>query len=352
MAIIDFANREIIAKIIYFGAVHAGVSTNVRQLHSLVGDRTRSELRHFGTGDEDALTWCFDYNPDDTGALPFDLRMRVFSLQSGLVWESHRDDVLAGTDAVVFVADARAERGPANRAAMLELEYSLARQDLELAAVPMVIQVNHTDAANARPPDRVVAGLNPHGFPVVPSVARDGRGVLSTHNEAEGATLARLRDNLAGDRALMSLTRVTLGQRQRDQDVISRHLANIDRDGDTVTTPGFSSHGAPATEFHVHPVGMSGLRPIEVVRSELRGDRIFVDFLAEDLKDGGGRRAMVVVDLAPDGADSEDTGRYRAVTATPDVDTLVPAPSSMWLGFIGLVGGILCGILVGFLVFG
>jgi len=300
MAIIDFANRQIIAKVIYYGAAQAGVSTNVRQLSTLLDRVSMSELRHFGEGEEDTLSWCFDYIPSDAGAMPFDLLIRVFSLQAGLPGAAHRDQVLSAADAVVFVADARADRGSANRVAMGELQRSLARQDLELASIPMVIQVNHCDAGNARPADRVVTDLNPHDSPVIPSVARDGRGVLSTHREAEGATLARLRDNLAGDKVMLSLTRLTWGERRHHEEVISRHL--------------------------------------EMIRARERPD-------SEDTE------PLVVSELV-DETTTDVSPRWGSgvQVAAPSADDSGMSPLSF--GLIGFFGGLVSGVLLGFLWFG
>jgi hypothetical protein len=359
LAIIDFANRDITAKVTYFGPPGAGVSTNVRRLHALLAGARMSGLRHFGTGSDDELTWCFDYAPNEGGQITrFDLRVRVFSLQAGREWEAHRDEVLAGTDAVVFVADARAEKAAANQSAMLELEYSLARQGADLAAIPVVIQVNHSDAATARPSHRVVRNINPYGFPVIPSVARDGKGVLATHNEAIGATLSRLRDNLAGDGVILTLTAVSRAERERDEAIIRRHLAAIDREAPRRERGGMRAvnYPPPTPDFHVREIPMRDHRLIEVIRAELKGRRIWIDFLAESRADEPVTRRWTVV---------VDTSGEAAPESEPDAveETQAPAPAawattgnepphpSLWYGIAGLVGGMISGVLLGYLVF-
>ncbi len=359
MAIIDFANRALTAKVIYFGAVKAGVSTNVQQLHKLLEERKPSPLKHFGSGDEDDLSWCFEYVPRDVSTLAgFDLRVRVFSLQSGRDWEVHRDEVLAGADAVVFVADARPGRAQLNGKAVVELEYSLSRQDLELASLPVVIQVNHSDAPDARPPDRVVQGLNPYGFPVIPSIARDGKGVLATHGEAIAATLARLRDNLAGSGSVITLTALTRAVRERNEDVIRKHLAAIDARPPRTDETGVGRAPTvppPPADFQVQPIGLRGHTPLELVRAELKGRRIYVDFIAEPPGGEAARRWTVVLDTdgsattAPAGARSSSAPPPRRRPRNPLIAREVV---SLWFGIAGLFGGLVSGVLLGFLLFG
>ena len=91
---------------------------------------------------------------------------------------------------------------------LLALETLLGQRGLELASLPMAIQVNHCDTPEARPADNVVYDLNPYGFPVIEAMASEPRGVLETHTEVVGALVARIRDNMAGNAAAVTMKAV------------------------------------------------------------------------------------------------------------------------------------------------
>ena len=155
------------------------------------------------------------------------MRCRVYSVPGGLSHPAHRREVLQGIDAVVFVADARGGANQANLDSLLELEVALKAQGVEMASIPMVIQVNHTDAEDARTSDDVVFDLNPYGFPVVTAIATEETGVLEAHQGVTEATLSRIRSNLSGQETAITLTTMHEEVRPKGDEVIRRHLEAI-----------------------------------------------------------------------------------------------------------------------------
>ncbi len=147
MATINFAAREITPKIVYFGASGAGCNTNVERLWSLLKGKKKSPLHRFGPKEPQERSWYFDVVPlRDPPVEGFQLCWRIYSLPGGIEDSAHREEVISGVDAVVFVADARPDRNQANIDHMLQLEALLTRIGLELSVMPVVLQVNHTDA--------------------------------------------------------------------------------------------------------------------------------------------------------------------------------------------------------------
>jgi signal recognition particle receptor subunit beta len=181
MATLNFATRELTAKIVYFGAQGAGCNTNVARLFHLVTGTRRSALLKLSSEGETEHSWCFEFaDPDPAPLQGFTLVFRVYSLPGAIGLGAHREEVVRGLDGVVFVADARADRNQGNVDALLELEGRLARTGLELAHTLVTLQTNHTDAEGARPVSDVVFDLNPYGFPVLEAAANEGRGVVET----------------------------------------------------------------------------------------------------------------------------------------------------------------------------
>ncbi len=369
MAIVDFAHREIIARIVYFGAPDVGCNTNVEVLHALLAENDKSRLHRFGARDEGESCY-FDYAPREQGnVVGFSARIRVYSMPGGVRNPAHRDEVLRGTDGVVFVADAREGRGRANRDAALELEEVLAEQGLSLASLPGVVQVNHTDAPGARAAADVAREINPHGFPVVEAVARAHKGVLGTHEQVVRAMVARLRDNLAGDQAAIALTAVHRAQRERDDDVVKRHLAVIrgesGRSGGSPRETPSQIAADLETSVSWQPRALVGTRPVRVIGSYLTDDSVVcVDLIVERLSGGEARRVRVLMENRP--LDEALSGPNAATPVAPplapplgdalpsEITVKVERRDSLYellFGVGGFVGGALVGFFIGVFLF-
>jgi signal recognition particle receptor subunit beta len=377
MALINFAQREITAKIVYFGAPGAGTNTNVRTLFDLLPVQEKSRLHQFGPSQVTEQSWYFEYVPPEGGLVTgFSTRYRVYSLPGGLDHEAHREEVFRGADSVVFVADARGSRALANIDSLLELERLLKGQGLELAAIPLVIQVNHTDADDARTAEEVVVDLNPFGFPVVSAIARLSRGVLETHQQLTTRTSDRIRDNLAGGQTAITLTAMPRRVTERDDDVIAKHVAAIEaaeRPGDRPSleyaitdiqrglAAGFRQLApGPRLEMGLQPKDFLGSRPIYLLGSKLDGDQIVVDIVMARMSGGEPRRLAVVLANRPATATpipkTPAPAKREMVTGVPErIDPIHPEPADfppVWYGVAGIAGGTAVGILIGFLLFG
>ena len=385
MAIINFANREITAKIVYFGMVGAGGTTNLRRLHELVPAREKSRLHPFGSGSEDERSLYFDFVPPEGGSISgFETRFRVYSLRCTASNAAERAEVFRGTDAIVFVADARRTRTKANIETLLVLESALNDQGLDLANLPLVFQVNHIDAADAETPEQVVYDLNPYGFPVTASVAREGKGVLETLDAIVSETVSRIRDNLSGADTAITLTAVHSADVTRDEDVIARHLAALTRAVEN--TEEVSVAPAPrvvdlrrqrpdltlSMPYHIEQ--LTGWRPLEAIETAVSEDEIRVDVIMASRGDAAPKRIRIVLSEQQDSASpaTVTTNATAARLANRDDDVTGHLPDAIPLeintrepdevlaandarvviyGVAGLVGGLTGGFLLAFLLY-
>ncbi|MCA9494772.1 MAG: hypothetical protein KC621_32810 [Myxococcales bacterium] len=384
MATINFATREITAKIVYFGARGAGCNTNVARLHGLVDARRRGELDRVTSsveGDgEHALS--FDYLSHRDGPIEgFGMAWQVWSLPGGLDGEVRRDQILRGADAVVFVADARHDRNDANVEALLQLEEVLARMGQELSNTTVVLQVNHTDAEGARPQVDVIFDLNPYGFPVSDAVAADGAGIVETHADVTDAVASRIADVIAGQPSSVVLTAVHDPERNPDTD-LRRHQETSHptprRDEDHTTDTEevweqpepFDLPEGPQIEVPFQPRDFAGYHPVQVLGAEVEGDRVWVELLMERMGGGEARRLSIALANRP----TDTPAAARASPATPEPKSpdeepsvfhylpesaeIVPADEDgsgtdlpgIWYGVLGVAGGLLIGILLSFLL--
>lgn len=196
MATLHFAQREIEAKVVFYGPALSGKTTNLRALHRLVPSGQRGELHELAT-DQDR-TLFFDFLPVELGEIGgYAARFKLFSVPGQAYYRDTRRVVLQGADAVVFVADSSPDRLQANLDALADLVENLRILD-PAGDLPVVLQLNKRDVEGALPVETLLAELNGRGWPMVEAVASEGRGVLATIHEVTALASARLAARLAG----------------------------------------------------------------------------------------------------------------------------------------------------------
>ncbi len=192
MSTINFANREINFKIVYYGPGLAGKTTNLKWVYERVPKERRGEMVSIAT--EDERTLFFDFLPLDLGEVQgFKTRFHLYTTPGQIFYNASRKLILRGVDGIVFVADSSPNRLRANAESMRNLRENLAEYGLTLEDVPLVLQVNKRDLPEALPVDMVRAVVDPEGrFPVFEAVATEGKGVMETLKEVSRLVLARV----------------------------------------------------------------------------------------------------------------------------------------------------------------
>lgn len=366
MAILDFEQRELTLSLIYFGPRKAGSGTNVRQLHRVQPAREKAELSHQGGDEQRERLWSFTYRPPEVPRIPgFEIAVRVGSVPSAHDEPDVTDAFMQGVDGICFVADARANRVADNLAALLELERLLARQSLQLASIPLVFQVNQADAPNARPTPRVMEELNPFGMPVFEATARQGKGVIETHEALLTATITRLKDNLGGRRTPLTLTALSASRRERDERVVLAHISSLPA---SAGTPPTRLSLAPAAEIFIRPPELRESRPVNLVRAEIDGERLRVEAIVRR-DDGSSRKLALIIEpgaagghAAPDSSDDTHPTEPIGGPSPPqhagggnaqhhvDRDEEADLPGLVY-GVAGTFAGVISGLLLGYIFY-
>lgn len=179
MSMINYASREINCKLVYYGPGLGGKTTNLEYVYGKVNPETRGKLISLAT--EQERTLFFDFLPVDLGAIRgFKTRFHLYTVPGQVYYNASRRLILKGVDGIVFVADSQAERMDANIAAMENLYENLADYGYDAAQIPIVLQWNKRDLANAVPVSELSAQLNPGELPEFEAVAVRGDGVFDT----------------------------------------------------------------------------------------------------------------------------------------------------------------------------
>ncbi len=229
MALINFQQKEIVVKIVYFGPASSGKTTNLRKLHEHIPGKLVGELATLDT--EDERTLFFDYFPIKAGAIGrYKLKLQIYSVPGQAYYRATRKMVLQNADGVVFVADSQAAEIEHNIVAFSDLEENLRGYGVDLETFPIVIQYNKRDLENVLPTEFLDRRLNLRGYPYCEGVAIQGKGVLEAFNGIVELVTRRLRSELSRSEQGQPLDGdffQPLGDEQDDGEVVSNLVHRI-----------------------------------------------------------------------------------------------------------------------------
>lgn len=176
---VDFAQRELTVKLVYYGPALSGKTTNLQRLHGFVAPECCGRLMAIDTRDD--RTIFFDMLPlQFQSEAGLHLRIKVFTVPGQVFHAATRRLVLANADGVAFIADSQVKETRANAASFVDLRDNLKENGLEIAEMPVVVQFNKRDLPSVRS-DAEIDELAKRGRePVFKAVATQGTGVLET----------------------------------------------------------------------------------------------------------------------------------------------------------------------------
>lgn len=179
MALFNYANREITAKIVYYGPGVCGKTTSLQYIHERIAPEQRGRLLSLAT--ETDRTIFFDLLPLKLGEIGgFKLRFQLYTVPGQVKYNKTRKLVLQGADAVVFVADSQRNRRDSNIESFKNLQENLQEQKRRLEDVPIVFEYNKRDVPNPMSIEELNRDLNARNYPYFPAIATQGVGVMET----------------------------------------------------------------------------------------------------------------------------------------------------------------------------
>lgn len=200
MPIVNYASREVLAKIVYYGPGRSGKTTNLQHIHSTVPEAHRGSIVSLAT--EGDRTLFFDYLPVDLGAISgYRTRIQLYTVPGQVYYDATRRLVLQAADGVVFVADSRIDQQESNIESFRNLQSNLLDQGVDPRGMPICLQYNKRDLPDAVPVEQMEALLNYRGVPAFEASAVTGAGVFETLEAITGLVLTRLARSLDAETA-------------------------------------------------------------------------------------------------------------------------------------------------------
>jgi signal recognition particle receptor subunit beta len=180
MVQINMAEREITVKVVYYGPALSGKTTNLQQLHAMIAKDARGKMLTLDTADDRTL--YFDFLPIHFGTQNgFSVKIKLFTVPGQVMHKSTRKVVLAGADAVVFVADSQRSAASANAYSWRDMEANLKSNGIDFEQTPKIVQFNKRDLPDVKPLKEIKEAWG--DVPTYPAAAIRGEGVLETFRE-------------------------------------------------------------------------------------------------------------------------------------------------------------------------
>jgi hypothetical protein len=200
MAIVNLKKHQIECKIVYYGPARCGKTTNLDYIHKTFSQHVMGQMISIDT--EGDRTLFFDFLPLELGKVKgCDVRVQLYTVPGQVRYASTRKLVLRGADGVVFVADSLEVRREQNMLALKDLQQNLRDYNLNIFKIPLVMQFNKRDLAEAHIPlmgmERMSQELNRQlKAPVLPAAALKGKGVGKTLQECLRLVLRKLQQEV------------------------------------------------------------------------------------------------------------------------------------------------------------
>lgn len=199
MALVHHDSREVQFKIVYCGPPMGGKTSNLQYIHRRLDPRWRGDLVSIAT--EQNRTISFDYLPIHSSEIGgYGTRFQLFAVPGQDVMRETRKAVLAGVDAVVFVADSAADRMRSNAWALEDTKSCLEANGLDPRVVPTVFQFNKRDLPDAVAPCELdeLLGVDSGSFL---ACAQSGYQIFATLDRAVQLILSGFHRSFVANRA-------------------------------------------------------------------------------------------------------------------------------------------------------
>ncbi len=177
MAFVNYNNKEITAKIVYYGPALSGKTTCLRYIFNSSEIENKGKLITLDTDGDRTL--FFDFLPLEIGKLGnYAIKIQLYTVPGQVSYDTTRKLVLQGADGVVIVADSQAVAREQNLESFNNLKKNLRLNNIDYNEVPIIFQYNKRDLKEIMPSDTLNRDLNPDNKSFFPTVATKGENVL------------------------------------------------------------------------------------------------------------------------------------------------------------------------------
>ncbi|MGE5341715.1 MAG: GTP-binding protein [Candidatus Omnitrophota bacterium] len=196
MAFINYNNKEITVKIVYYGPALSGKTTCLRYIYEGGEFRKKGKLITLDT--EGDRTLFFDFLPIEVGKLgDYSIKMQLYTVPGQVAYNTTRKLVLQGSDGIVFVAESQAVMREQNIDSFKNLKENLKANNISFEEIPLIFQYNKRDLREILPIDALNKDLNPDNKAFFPSVGTTGENILEALHAIMKKVIFHLKNKLS-----------------------------------------------------------------------------------------------------------------------------------------------------------
>jgi signal recognition particle receptor subunit beta len=311
MAFVNYNNKEITAKIVYYGPALSGKTTCLRYIFNSDEVENKGKLITLDTDGDRTL--FFDFLPMEIGKLgSYSIKIQLYTVPGQVAYDTTRKLVLQGADGVVFVADSQVIMREQNSESFVNLKKNLKLNNLQFDKMPMIFQFNKRDLKEILPITSLNKDLNPDNKSFFPTVATNGENVLEGLHAIIKLVIMHLKNQLSifqKDKTVMfSREEMTSSTpKPEEKKVVMKDLAEEARFADTDAEEVFElSSPMVDAEESFKPQGDDDIFNLDELQ-EIKNEKSDIDIPEINFADDEDR-GSVPARAAAKGKTDEDTG--------------------------------------------
>ena len=310
MAFVNYNNKEITAKIVYYGPALSGKTTCLRYIFNCEAVENKGKLITLDTDGDRTL--FFDFLPMEIGKLGnYSIKIQLYTVPGQVAYDTTRKLVLQGADGVVFVADSQVILREQNIESFTNLKKNLKLNNLQFEKIPLIFQFNKRDLKEILPISSLNKDLNLDNKSFFPTVATNGENVLEGLHAIIKLVIMHLKNQLSifqKDKTVMfSREEITSSTpKPEEKKVTLRHLAEEIPVADTeeeevfeLSSPMVDAEDSLKAQADDDVFNLEDAHEMKNERSDI--DIPGIDFAAEERKDTDSVRVKAI-------KTDEDTG--------------------------------------------
>ncbi len=187
MSFINYNDKELNFKIVYYGSPLSGKTTSLKYLHQKRGGKPGDKL-NVETGTERTL--FFDFVPFFLSEVNgYKTRFHLYTVPGQVLYDDSRRLILKGVDGIIFVVDSRVEKMDANLRSLENLKTNLKEEGLAFDQIPILFQYNKRDLPHTANLEALRKLINPQKLPEIETVAIKGEGVFEAFKQIAKAVM-------------------------------------------------------------------------------------------------------------------------------------------------------------------
>jgi signal recognition particle receptor subunit beta len=196
MADVNYRERTIKIKIVYYGPAVGGKTSNLKVLFDRALRARRGQFVSVNSA-QDRTILCDLLPLRSGGFLGYELKLQLAAVPGQAMYAASRRVILKGVDGIVFVANSATDRWHENQQSLQEMTANLLAQHLDPRRIPLVLQYNKRDLPDVSPVADLSRALNQRRAPEFSAVAPTGEGVLETFSSILSLVMDDLRRSYA-----------------------------------------------------------------------------------------------------------------------------------------------------------